>query len=131
MKEQHDILTEADIIALVHRFYDKVREDALLAPIFNERIKENWPAHLQKMVFFWQTVLLDEKKYFGSPFPPHAGLPVTAVHFAKWMELFTATVDELFSGPKAIEAKWRADKMASLFEIKIAHYQQTNMKNLM
>ncbi len=131
MKEQHDILTETDITLLVHRFYDKVREDALLAPIFNERIGENWPAHLQKMVFFWQTVLLEEQKYFGSPFSPHAGLPVTAVHFAKWMELFTATVDELFNGPKAIEAKWRADKMALLFETKIAHYQKTNMKNLL
>ncbi len=131
MKHQNDITTAEDIKKLVHNFYDKVRADQLLAPIFNERIKDDWPEHLQKMVYFWQTILLDDKKYFGSPFPPHAGLRVTHEHFGKWMELFIATIDELFTGAKATEAKWRAGKMAELFEIKIAHYKQHGMKNLL
>ena len=46
------------------------------------------------------------------------------------MQLFTATIDELFDGEKAAEAKWRAGKMAELFEIKIAHRQRNNMQNL-
>ena len=130
MQTRHDIHNETDISLLVHRFYDKVREDALLAPIINERIGSHWPAHLQKMVYFWQTVLLDEQKYFGSPFPPHARLPIAHAHFERWMQLFTATIDELFDGEKAAEAKWRAGKMAELFEIKIAHRQRNNMQNL-
>lgn len=130
MQTQHDIQNEADITLLVHRFYDKVREDTLLAPVFNERIGNHWPAHLQKMVYFWQTVLLDDRKYFGSPFPPHARLPISHMHFERWMQLFTATIDELFQGEKAAEAKWRAGKMAELFEIKIAHLQDKNMQNL-
>jgi hemoglobin len=131
MDTLHDILNEADITSLVHNFYAKVREDALLAPVFNERIGNNWPAHLQKMVYFWQTVLLDERKYFGSPFPPHAGLPISHVHFEKWMQLFVATIDELFQGEKAEAAKWRAGKMAELFEIKMAHYRDKGIKNLL
>ena len=74
------------------------------------------------MYRFWQTVLLDEQTYSGSPFPPHAKLPVDQSHFKEWMTLFTQTVNELFSGQKATEAIWRAEKMAQMFQFKIEHY---------
>jgi hemoglobin len=121
MQQQTQILTLADIKLLVDAFYERIRTDALLAPIFNERIQDNWPVHLEKMYRFWQTVLLDEHTYFGSPFAPHAKLPVDHEHFATWLALFNKTVDELFTGLKAEEAKWRAAKMAELFEAKITH----------
>ncbi len=126
----NDILTLDDVKLLVDRFYDNIRADVLLGPIFNERIRDQWPAHLDKMYSFWQTVLLGEHTYFGSPFPPHAQLPVSHAHFAKWMDLFTKTADEHFSGEKANEAKWRAGKMAQLFEMKIDHYRVSGNKNL-
>ena len=127
---KQDILTIEDVKLLVNRFYDKIRVDKLLGPIFNERIRNRWPEHLEKMYRFWQTVLLGEHTYHGSPFPPHAQLPVGHEHFAKWMELFTPTVDELFTGEKATEAKWRAAKMAEMFEIKIEHYKKMGTKPL-
>jgi hemoglobin len=116
-----EILTLEDIKLLVDTFYDRIRTDELLAPIFNERIQDKWPVHLEKMYRFWQTVLLEEHTYFGSPFMPHAQLPVHREHFATWLALFNKTVDELFTGAKADEAKWRAAKMAELFEAKITH----------
>lgn len=125
-----DILTIDDVKLLVNNFYDKVRADELLGPIFNERIRDRWPAHLEKMYRFWQTVLLGEHTYDGTPFPPHARLPVGHEHFSKWMELFMASVDELFSGNTAEEARWRAGKMAELFEMKIEHYRKMGFKNL-
>lgn len=70
--DQHDILSLEDVKLLVNTFYGKVREDETLAQIFNERIKDRWPEHLEKMYRFWQTVLLEEQTYFGAPFPPHA-----------------------------------------------------------
>ena len=82
------------------------------------------------MYRFWQTVLLDEHTYFGSPFPPHAQLPVDTSHFQTWMEFFTETIDELFTGEKAEEAKWRAGKMAEMFESKIEHYKNKPFKSL-
>jgi hemoglobin len=127
---QQDILNIEDIKLLVDSFYDKVKADKLLGPVFNERIKDRWPEHLEKMYRFWQTVLLGDHTYYGSPFPPHAQLPVSHEHFVKWMELFTATADDLFVGEKAAEAKWRAAKMAEMFEIKIEHYRKAGIKNL-
>jgi hemoglobin len=126
-----EILNIEDIKILVDTFYSKVREDELLSGIFNEVIKENWPAHLEKMYRFWQTVLLEEHTYFGSPFLPHANLPVQREHFERWLKLFFENIDAQFTGEKAKEAKWRAEKMANMFHFKIEHYKNNPSKPLM
>lgn len=125
---KNDIIQIEDIKLLVNAFYTKVREDHLLADIFNDRIQDRWPLHLEKMYAFWQTVLLDEHTYYGSPFVPHAKLPVDKEHFDRWIELFYATIDENFSGEKAKEAKWRAEKMAEMFYQKIMYYRNNPEK---
>ena len=130
MNNKKEILTIEDIKLLVDDFYGKVRNDEMLSPIFNERIQDRWPVHLEKMYTFWQTVLLGEHTYYGSPFPPHANLPVNGEHFQRWLELFNSTVDELFSGEKATEAKWRTNKMAEMFQLKINHYRQQGFRNI-
>ena len=131
MKTQHDILSLDDVKNLVDTFYDKIRKNELLGPIFNERIQDRWPEHLEKMYTFWQTVLLKEHTYFGSPFVPHARLPVDNIHFTTWMGLFNETVDDLFKGTVAEEAKWRGAKMAEMFESKIKHYQGIDFDSLL
>lgn len=118
-----DITTVEDIQLLVNTFYQKVQEDVLLSPIFNGVIHDHWPQHLEKMYRFWQTVLLGEHTYLGSPFPPHARLPVAQEHFDAWLNLWQETIDSLFSGEKAAEAKWRGNKMAEMFLSKIEHYR--------
>jgi hemoglobin len=130
MESGQQILTLDDIKLLVDTFYQRIQADALLGPIFNERIQNNWPIHLDKMYRFWQTVLLEQYTYNGRPFPPHAQLPVGPEHFAQWLALFTTTVDELFTGDKATEAKWRAGKMAEMFQHKIA-YLRNNPLNIL
>lgn len=130
MEAKQDILTLDDVKNLVNTFYDKVREDELIGPIFNDRIQDRWPEHLAKMYTFWQTVLLGEHTYYGSPFPPHAQLPVERIHFEKWLELFYKTIDDLFTGEVAKEAKWRANKMAEMFQYKIEHYRNNVGKSL-
>lgn len=126
MAENKDILTLEDIKQLVDLFYTRVRADALLGPIFEERIKANWARHLEIMYRFWQTVLLGELTYQGSPGAKHITLPVGGEHFEKWLSIFYTTVDELFTGSKATEAKWRAARMAEMFAGKIALYQKNN-----
>lgn len=125
-----EILTLTDIQLLVNRFYDKVRTDDLLGPIFKGVIQDNWDQHLNKMYRFWQTVLLKEPTYMGAPFPPHAKLPVDQTHFDRWMALFTETIDTHFTGEKAAEAKWRAEKMATMFLSKIQYYQSRGTQPL-
>lgn len=120
-----------NIKELVDRFYDKVRKDALLSPIFSARIGDRWPQHLEKMYTFWQTVLLNEHTYYGSPFAAHARLPVDKEHFEQWLALFYETLDEDFSGLQAEEAKWRAAKMADMFRYKIAYYRDNSAKPIL
>ena len=130
MKDKKDIQGIDDIKLLVNNFYDKVRDDDFLAPIFNAQIQDRWPQHLEKMYTFWQTVLLGEHTYYSSPFPPHAKLPVSHEHFAQWLTLFTQIIEELFNGEKADESLWRAKKMAQMFEMKIEHYRNQQFKTL-
>ena len=63
MKEIQNI---DDIQQMVNSFYSKVQKDELIGPIFNERIQDSWPEHLEKMYRFWETVLLDNHSYYGS-----------------------------------------------------------------
>lgn len=130
MEPKHDIATLDDIKLLVDTFYTRVADDALLSPIFTERLGGHWTAHLEKMYRFWQTILLEEYTYNGAPFPPHAGLPVDSSHFNNWLNLFTDTIDSLFTGEKADEAKWRAGKMAEMFQLKLAHFRN-NPRNIL
>ena len=129
-EEKKDILSLEDIKLLVDTFYDKVQKDELIGAIFNDRIQDRWPQHLAKMYTFWQTVLLGEHTYYGSPFPPHAKLPVEKEHFDRWLSLFSQTLGELFSGEVASEAMWRANKMAEMFQYKIGHYRQNATNSL-
>lgn len=57
-------LDEDVLHALVHRFYDKVRVDPLLGPIFDARIAD-WGPHLDRMVAFWSSVALMTGRYHG------------------------------------------------------------------
>ena len=123
---KNDIRDINDIKLLVNNFYTKVRDDEFLAPVFNERIKDRWPHHLEKMYTFWQTILLDDHTYFGAPFPPHVNLPINKEHFEKWIELFTETINENFKGLIADEALWRAEKMAMMFQSKLTVYRNSN-----
>ena len=128
MKNKRDIQSFEDIQQLVNAFYDKIRKDQLLGPIFNGIIQDNWPVHLEKMHRFWQTVLLKEPTYTGSPFAPHAKMPIGKEHFNHWLAHFTETVHENFDGPKAAEAVWRANKMAQMFQTKLHYHQNEQTK---
>ncbi len=112
------IETIEDIRLLVDSFYDKIRQDQILAPVFNEKIQD-WPPHLDKMYRFWQSILLEQHTYNGAPFLKHITLSIRQEHFHRWLELFYETVDSLFAGSKAQEAKLRASKIAYVFQIRM------------
>ncbi|GAB2950030.1 group III truncated hemoglobin [Hymenobacter coalescens] len=114
-----DIATEAHIQQLVDRFYDKVNADELLGPVFNALARVHWPAHLPVMYDFWSSVLLGTARYKGRPFPKHMALPIEKPHFQRWLQLFYATVQEHFAGPKAEEAKVKALNIATMFEYRM------------
>ncbi len=130
MNKKKEISQLADVKLLVDEFYAKVRQDNLLKDIFEERIGDHWEPHLQTMYRFWQTLLLDENTYSGSPSMKHMNLPIHQLHFDRWLALFHATIDQYFIGEKAAEAKVRAERMAMMFQSKLASYRSTGNQGL-
>lgn len=114
-----DLENEADIKTLVDTFYESVNKDELLAPIFNEFAEVDWSHHLPVMYSFWSSVLFGSMAYKGQPFPKHMRLPIQKQHFQRWISLFTQSIDELFEGPKANEAKQKATSIAQIFQMKM------------
>ena|SRR5688572_4361461 len=111
-----DIQTRNDIITLVNSFYDKVKMDALLGPVFAH---VDWPHHLPTMYDFWSSMLLGDQTYSGNPLQKHLSLPIDSNHFNQWLLLFTKTVNENFEGEKAEEVKIRAQSIAKVFQFKM------------
>lgn len=99
------------LTALVHTFYAKVRDDALLGPIFEARIKD-WEPHLQRMVAFWSSVALMTGRYHGSPVPMHQHLPIASEHFERWLALFRQTAWEVCPPEGAAHVIERAERIA-------------------
>lgn len=118
-KALKEITNIEDIRFLVDTFYDKIRQDDLLAEIFYQRILDRWPEHLQKMYTFWETILLGKRTYSGAPFVPHATMDVYQEHFDRWLSLWYSTLDEHFTGRAVDEAKWRGNRMAEMFLLRI------------
>lgn len=104
-------LDERKLSDLVHRFYDRVRRDAVLGPIFAERI-DNWGPHLERMVAFWSSVALMTGRYHGAPMPAHVSLPVEWRHFERWLALFRETAIETCPPEGAAHVIDRAERIA-------------------
>ena len=104
-------LDEIILTALVHDFYSRVRADAVLGPIFADRIAD-WAKHLDRMVAFWSSVALMTGRYHGAPMPAHATLPVNWAHFDRWLALFRQTADEVCPPEGAAHVIERAERIA-------------------
>lgn len=124
MAKFKEINSREDINLLVDSFYNKVNQDKLLAPIFNDFAGVNWEKHLPVMYDFWSSILLGDQTYRGNPFLKHIPLPVDENHFEKWLKLFIETIDEHFEGEKAEEAKLRARSIAHIFQYKLGVIHQ-------
>ena len=106
------LCTEEEIRTLVHDFYDDVRQDALLGPIFNSRIHD-WDAHLAKLVDFWSSILLRTGRFNGAPMPMHAAMPgLTAGLFQRWLALFYASNARQPNKAMAAQANDMAERIA-------------------
>jgi hemoglobin len=126
-KGRLDIRDRRDVACLVNLFYDRVRADDVLGPIFDDIAHVDWPTHLPLMYDFWESVLFAAGTFRGSPLEVHRALaqrtPLTSGAFARWIALFHTTVDELFTGPTADHAKRSASRIALALQHHIAANQ--------
>jgi hemoglobin len=115
-------IDEAMIRCLVHSFYDRIRADAVLGPIFVERI-DDWAPHLERMCAFWSSVVLMTGRYHGRPMQKHAPLPVGAPHFDRWLALFADAARTVAPPAAAEHFISRARMIAESLELGIATHR--------
>ena len=106
-------LSDDQIHTIVHRFYERVQSEPLLAPVFASRIATaEWPAHLDKMVRFWSTILRGTNRYHGNPMQVHTELGgLTRAHFDRWLTLFAEVAGECVPKVVADSILQRAHRM--------------------
>lgn len=118
-----DISSKKDIETLVDTFYMKVREDELIGSIFTDLARVDWEKHLPVMYGFFENMLFYSGSYTGNPMELHKHInrlfPLTAAHFTRWIDLFNGTVDALFAGETAEQAKQRIKSIAAVMQLKI------------
>ncbi len=107
-----DLCTEDEVSELVFTFYDAVRQDAVLGPIF-ERHVQDWDAHMPKMVDFWSSTLRGTARFRGTPMPKHVAIPgLSAELFQRWLALFRQSNATLRNTAMAERANDLADRIA-------------------
>ena len=111
-----DLTDRRDVEVLVREFYTRAFADPLLGPIFRDVARMDLEKHLPVMCDFWQTVLFRAGLYRRNALQVHAELhalsPLSSEHFARWLAVWTGTVDDCFSGEKAELAKTQAGRIA-------------------
>ena len=111
-------VSEDGIRRLVDAFYDKVRLDAELAPIFLRAIPGDWEPHLTRMYAFWSSVMLTTGRYKGNPVVKHLVIPGIQPHlFERWLALFSETCGELFDDGVSEEFRAKAARIAESLKL--------------
>lgn len=115
-------VTEEMIRAVVHGFYDKVRADPVIGPIFERVIPETeWTPHLAKMCDFWSSVLLMTGRFKGTPMAAHVRIDgLRPAHFARWLHLFRETVESLCPPEAAALFVAKSEMIAQSLQMGIA-----------
>jgi len=124
MKEKQDIKNREDIELLVDTFYNNVLDDSSIAFFFTDVVAVDWDKHKPKLYDFWENMILFNPVYQGNTMGVHHEInkkhEMTKEHFDAWLGLFWKTIDELFIGEKANEAKLRAKHIASTMRFSIS-----------
>jgi len=89
-----DGLTEQHLATLVDRFYEQVRADPQLGPVFDAAI-DDWPEHKRMLTAFWSSVALGTRSYRGNPMAAHRPHPIRLEHFDRWLSLWRSTAREV------------------------------------
>ncbi|QJP14267.1 group III truncated hemoglobin [Starkeya sp. ORNL1] len=106
-------LDEAVLPALLARFYEKVRRDDELGPLFNDAVHD-WTDHLQRLGDFWSSVMLTSGRYKGNPVVIHLlhAHRITPELFERWLALWTETTSEMLPREVAAAMQVKARRIA-------------------
>ncbi|MFT6717285.1 MAG: hemoglobin [Saprospiraceae bacterium] len=124
MNNKKDITNSGDVKLLVDTFYKQVMADEVIGYFFTKVVPISMETHMPIMYSFWENVLFYTGEYKGNPMIKHVDMnrksPLEQKHFDRWLTLWANTVDELFAGDKAEEAKSKAIQIAKMMFFKVS-----------
>jgi hemoglobin len=103
-------LDASKIALLVDRFYEKVRIDPLIGPVFNAAVHD-WDDHKRTLTSFWCPVALGASSYRGNPMAVHRAQPIRVEHFEQWLALWQTTAHEMLDEADALQMIGHADRI--------------------
>lgn len=114
-------IDDAYVSVMVDTFYERVRANPDLAPIFMAAIPGDWTAHLARMKEFWASVAYNAGRYSGQPVPVHKRLEgVERRHFDIWLGLFRENLDATAPTEEAADYLMeRANRIAQSLQLAI------------
>ena len=111
-------ITESSIVQLVDTFYARVRDDAVLGPVFEAKLAGHWHEHMPRMYAFWTKILLGTGEFQGNVFGTHMALSgIDTEHSVHWLTLFRMTAVEVFGTEGAAEPILVAQRIASSLQL--------------
>ncbi|MBK1971452.1 group III truncated hemoglobin [Campylobacter sp. TTU-622] len=121
----YETINQESILKLMDIFYDKVRKNEKLGPIFNNAIgvdNQSWQEHKKKIGNFWMGMLLGEGDYKGQPLKAHIELPPFPREFFEvWLELFSESLKNVYTDETANIILQRANMISSHFQNMLYH----------
>ena len=121
-----DIAHREDLLNLVTEFYKKLLADSSISHFFTTVTHLDLDKHLPVLADFWEMILFQTGTYQNHPMAVHIQLhqksPIEKHHFDTWLRYFTETVNELFEGANAENAKQRATSIAGIMQAKVGAY---------
>jgi hemoglobin len=115
---RHTEPNETNIRELVYAFYDRVRADSILGPVFEQTLAGRWDEHLPKMCTFWASLVLGAKQYRGNVQQAHQPLlGLEPQHFSHWLYLFLDTVESRYEPAAAIRFMEPALRIAQSLQL--------------
>jgi len=111
-------IDEAQLETLIPAFYARVRDDALIGPVFDAAI-DDWDEHLEKLVAFWSSVMLTSGRYKGNPMAAHLrqARSITPEMFDRWLALWAEVTDELLAPAAAAAMQGKAARIAESLKL--------------
>ncbi|MBB4858602.1 hemoglobin [Novosphingobium chloroacetimidivorans] len=118
-------LVESEIRPVVERFYDRIRGDEALGPVFGAAVHD-WDDHHARLADFWSSVMLTSGRYKGNPVALHLrhADALTPAAFERWLTLWAATTQEMLPPPVARAMQAKAARIGESLQLAI-RYRRT------
>ena len=113
-------MLEAALPGLLERFYERVRADPMLGPVFTGAV-ESWPDHMQRLEQFWSSVMFGTGVYKGNPMQAHLqhAAVISVGMFERWLQLWSQVTNELLIPQLASVLQQKAARIAESLMISL------------